>query len=134
MSLRTLIPIVMALPMLTAAPIDFSTRVRPILTPRCSGCHGKQQQMGGVRFDRRPLIRRVSFDLVGLPPERTEDAYETLVDRLLASPHYGEKWARHWLDLARYADSDGYEQDGIRPHAWRYRDWVIRSMNANMPF
>src|SRR5439155_8830719 len=73
------------------------------------------------------------FDLVGLP-ERTEDAYESLVDRLLASPHYGEKWARHWLDLARYADSDGYEQDGIRPHAWRYRDWVIRALNANMPF
>ncbi len=94
--------------------------------------------------DRRTLLRRVSFDLVGLPPSPAEmaefladtkpGAYQRAVDRLLSSPHYGEKWARHWLDLARYADSDGYEQDQIRPHAWRYRDWVIRAFNANMPF
>lgn len=94
--------------------------------------------------DRRVLLRRVSLDLIGLPPSPQEmrdfladsraDAYERAVDRLLTSPHYGEKWARHWLDLARYADSDGYEQDGIRPHAWRYRNWVIRAFNANMPF
>jgi hypothetical protein len=79
------------------------------------------------------LIRRISLDLTGLPPHPGE-ALDGLVDRLLTSPHFGEKWARHWLDLARYADSDGYEQDGVRPHAWRYRDWVIRALNRNMPF
>jgi len=94
--------------------------------------------------DRRTLIRRLSLDLIGLPPTPEEtaefladnrpDAYERLVDRLLASPHYGEKWARHWLDLARYADSDGYETDQLRPYAWRYRDWVVSALNRNMPF
>lgn len=94
--------------------------------------------------DRRTLIRRVSLDLTGLPPtpEETEafladqrpNAYERLIDRLLASPHYGEKWARHWLDLAHYADSDGYEKDQVRPYAWRYRDWVINALNSDMPF
>jgi hypothetical protein len=94
--------------------------------------------------DRHTLLRRVSFDLVGLPPSPEElsrfmadteaGAYERAVDRLLSSPHFGEKWARHWLDLARYADSDGYEQDQVRPHAWRYRDWVIRAFNDNVPF
>jgi len=93
--------------------------------------------------DRVTLVRRLSLDLIGLPPtpkevadfinENRSDAYERLVDRLLASPHYGEKWARHWLDLARYADSDGYN-DGFRPHAWRYRHWVIQALNRNLPF
>jgi mono/diheme cytochrome c family protein len=90
------------------------------------------------------LIRRVSLDLTGLPPTPREvdeflrdtrpDAYERLVDRLLESPHYGEKWARYWLDLARYADSDGYEKDRSRPWAWRYRQWVIEAMNRDLPF
>jgi len=94
--------------------------------------------------DRVTLIRRVSLDLVGLPPSPAEvaefvndnrsDAYERLVDRLLASPHYGEKWARYWLDLARYGDSDGYERDPARPYAWRYRNWVIDALNRDMPF
>jgi hypothetical protein len=94
--------------------------------------------------DRETLIRRLSLDLVGLPPspdqvaeflaDKRPDAYERLVDQLLASPHYGEKWARSWLDLARYADSDGYEEDRIRPHAWRWRHWVIEALNRNMPF
>ena len=94
--------------------------------------------------DRATLIRRLSLDLIGLPPtlqevdhflaDRRTDAYEHLVDRLLASRHYGEKWARHWLDLARYADSDGYEKDKVRPHAWRWRHWVIEALNRNMPF
>jgi hypothetical protein len=83
--------------------------------------------------DRQTLIRRLSLDLTGLPPARGE-AMDGLTDRLLSSLHFGEKWARHWLDLARYADSDGYEQDSIRPHAWRYRDWVIQALNRNMPF
>lgn len=94
--------------------------------------------------DARTLIRRLSLDLTGLPPTPAEvsefladtrqDAYERLVERLLASPHYGEKWARHWLDLARYADSDGYEKDLVRPHAWRYRQWLIDALNRDMPF
>jgi cytochrome c553 len=94
--------------------------------------------------DRRTLIRRLSFDLVGLPPTPEEiddfladdrpDAYERLVDRLLASPQHGEPWARHWLDLVRYAESDGYKQDAYRPETWRYRDYVIRSFNADKPY
>jgi hypothetical protein len=94
--------------------------------------------------DRRTLIRRLSLDLTGLPPKPEEiqtflsdtrpGAYERLVDRLLASPHYGERWARYWLDLAHYADSDGYEKDLPRPHAWRYRQWVIDALNRDMPF
>ncbi len=94
--------------------------------------------------DRRTLIRRLTFDLVGLPPtlddvddfqaDERPDAYERLTDRLLASPHHGEHWARHWLDLVRYAESDGYKQDAYRPEAWRYRDYVIRSLNADKPY
>jgi len=94
--------------------------------------------------DKATLLRRVSLDLTGLPPtaEELEDfladatagAYERAVDRLLSSPHYGEKWARHWLDLARYADSDGYEKDSPRPWAWRYRHWVIQALNGDMGF
>ncbi len=93
---------------------------------------------------RRTLIRRLSLDLLGLPPEPADvrafvddqrpDAYEKLVDRLLESKHFGERWAKHWLDLARFAESDGYENDNPRPHAWRYRDWVIESMNRDQPF
>jgi uncharacterized protein DUF1553/uncharacterized protein DUF1549/cytochrome c len=93
--------------------------------------------------DRVTLVRRLSLDLTGLPPTLKEvnefvgdtrpDAYDRLVERLLASPHYGEKWARSWLDLARYADSDGYNDD-VRPHAWRYRQWVIDALNRNLPF
>ncbi len=92
---------------------------------------------------RAVLLRRVYLDLTGLPPspkevdafvsDRSPDAYEKVVDRLLASPHYGEKWARQWLDLARYADSNGYEKDRRRT-AWEYRDWVIRALNSDMPF
>ncbi|MCC7086855.1 MAG: PSD1 domain-containing protein [Pirellulales bacterium] len=94
--------------------------------------------------DRITLLRRVYLDLIGLPPTPTEvaafladqssNAYERVVDRLLESPHYGERWGRHWLDAARYADSDGYEKDLGRPFAWRYRDWVINAINADMPF
>jgi hypothetical protein len=94
--------------------------------------------------DRRTLIRRLSFDLTGLPPaaddvaafiaDASPDAYEKLVDRLLASPHYGERWARHWLDIAHYADTHGFERDQLRPHAWRYRDWVITALNADLPY
>jgi hypothetical protein len=94
--------------------------------------------------DRRTLIRRLSFDLTGLPPppERVEQfvresnpqAYEKLVDELLKSPRYGERWARHWLDIAHYADTHGFERDQLRPNAWRYRDYVIESLNADKPY
>ena len=82
--------------------------------------------------------------MIGLPPTPEEveafvkdtspDAYEKVVDRLLASPHYGERWARHWLDLARYAESDGFKADETRPNVWRYRDYVIQSFNENKPY
>jgi hypothetical protein len=92
--------------------------------------------------DRRTLLRRLTFDLTGLPPtpddvEAFADgkaSYETVVPRLLDSPHYGERWARHWLDVAHFGESDGYEYDRMRPHAWRYRDWVIESFNRDLPF
>lgn len=94
--------------------------------------------------DRRTLIRRLTHDLLGLPPTPEEvdnfirdsrpDAYERLVDRLLASPHYGERWARHWLDVVRFGESDGFERNAPRANAWPYRDWVIRSLNDDLPY
>jgi hypothetical protein len=93
--------------------------------------------------ERTTLLKRVYYDLLGLPPSEEEAArflqdessaaYERLVDGALASPHFGERWGRHWLDQARYADSDGYEKDSARPDAWRYRDWVIQAINEDMP-
>src|SRR5207253_9681469 len=94
--------------------------------------------------DKITLLRRASLDTIGLPPAPEEvdafmtytrpDAFERVVDRLLESPHYGERWARHWLDLARYAESEGFKGDETRPNAWRYRDYVIRSLNADKPY
>src|SRR5262245_22401031 len=94
--------------------------------------------------DRRTFIRRACFDLVGLPPAPDEverflndsspNAHELLIDRLLESPHYGERWGRHWLDLARFAESHGYEQDYDRPTAYHYRDFVIKALNQDMPY
>jgi hypothetical protein len=94
--------------------------------------------------DRRTLIRRLSYDLLGLPPEIDEVeafvgdadplAYEKLVDRLLASPHYGERWARHWLDVVHYGETHGYDKDKPRLHAWPYRDYLIRAFNADRPY
>jgi hypothetical protein len=94
--------------------------------------------------DRSTLIRRLTFDLTGLPPtiedidqfntDASADAYERLVERLLASPAFGERWAQHWLDLARFAETDGFEHDKLRPDAWKYRDWVISAMNDDLPF
>jgi hypothetical protein len=94
--------------------------------------------------DRRTLIRRATFDLTGLPPtpeeitafvnDASSDAYERLIDRLLASPHYGERWGRHWLDVVRYGESHGYEQNHLRDRAWPYRDYVIRAFNQDKPF
>ena len=94
--------------------------------------------------DRRTLIRRVTFDLTGLPPtleeisaflsDKSPEAYEKVVDRLLASPRYGERWARHWLDIAHYGDSHGYDKDKPRPNAWPYRDYVIAALNNDKPY
>ena len=107
--------------------------------------------------DKRTLIRRATFDLIGLPPtpeevaaferefapsglrdgemeRRRDKAIATLLDKLLASPHYGERWARHWLDIAHYADTHGFERDQLRPNAWRYRDYVIAALNADKPY
>jgi hypothetical protein len=104
-------------------------------------------QAAGLEFappaDKRALLRRVTFDLIGMPPtpeeiaaflkDESPDAYEKVVDRLLASPHYGERWGRHWLDLVRYAETHGHEFDFEIPDAWRYRDYVVRAFNADLP-
>ena len=94
--------------------------------------------------DKMTLIRRATYDITGLPPTEQDvrdfladdsaAAWEKVVDRLLASPHYGEQWGRHWLDLVRYADTNSFERDGNKPHAWRYRDYVIRSLNDDKPY
>jgi len=94
--------------------------------------------------NKRDLIRRVYFDLIGLPPsgdaieafsaDSSADAYEKIVDHLLALPQFGERWARHWMDIVRYADTNGYERDGEKPNAWRYRDWVVNAFNSDMPY
>lgn len=94
--------------------------------------------------DKQTLLRRATYGVTGLPPTEQErrdfladdspDAWEQVVDRLLASPHYGEQWGRHWLDLVRYADTNSFERDDDKPHAWRYRDYVIRSFNADKPY
>ncbi len=96
------------------------------------------------RADKLRLLRRVTFDLTGLPPtfaeqeaflsDNSPNAYRKIVERLLASPHYGERWAQHWLDLVRYAESDGFKADDLRPAAYCYRDYVIRALNADLPY
>ncbi|MBL8223301.1 MAG: DUF1549 domain-containing protein, partial [Bryobacterales bacterium] len=98
----------------------------------------------GAPADKATLLRRAYLDLTGLPPTPEEvqafvanqspKAFEEVVDALLASPHYGERWGRHWLDVARYADSEGFKADETRPHIWRYRDYVIRSFNDDKPY
>lgn len=123
---------------------DTSLVRTPIDAFLLAGFEGKELSFA-PEADRRTLIRRVTLDLTGLLPEPAEvdafaddespDAYEKLIDKLLASPAYGERWARHWLDVAGYADSNGYsEADSVRPHAWRYRDYVIRAFNEDKPW
>ncbi len=108
----------------------------------------KRLESAGLRpappADRRTLIRRLSFDLLGLPPPPEEvekfvadpdpQAYEKLVDRLLDSPHYGQRWARHWLDIVRFGESQGFERNKLRENAWRYRDFVVEALNADLPY
>ncbi len=104
----------------------------------------KKQLAPANPADKITLLRRATFDLTGLPPtpdevkaflaDKSAKAFEKVIDRLLASPAYGEKWGRHWLDLARYAESDGFKADDTRPNIWRYRDYVIKSFNADKPY
>jgi mono/diheme cytochrome c family protein len=131
-----------------AAPVPTIRNAQPAMRNPVDAFIGARLEKEGLRpspeADRRTLIRRLSLDLTGLlqtPEEvnafladRRPDAYERVVDRLLASPHFGERWGRHWLDLARYADTDGYENDADRPNAWRWRDWVIDAYNRDLPF
>ena len=117
--------------------------------PRADRCFctpeaGSERALARADADKRQLIRRLSFDLTGLPPTPEEvdaflnddspDAYERLVDHYLASPQYGVRWARWWLDLARYGESNGFEFDEFRPNAWRYRDWVVDALNRDRPY
>ncbi len=104
----------------------------------------KQELTPSPEADRRTLIRRLYFDVLGLPPTPVEvdafadddrpDAYERLVDRLLASPHFGVRWGRHWLDVVRFGESQGFERDKLRENSWPYRDWVINAFNSDMPY
>ncbi len=96
------------------------------------------------RAEKLPLLRAVTYDLIGLPPTPEEqqafvaddspDAYERVVDRLLASPRYGERWAQHWFDVVRFAETDGFKNDGLRPNAYKYRDYVIAALNDDLPY
>ena len=96
------------------------------------------------RAEKLPLLRAVTYDLIGLPPTPEEqqafvaddspDAYEKVVDRLLASPRYGERWAEHWFDVVRFAETDGFKNDGLRPNAYKYRDYVIAALNDDLPY
>jgi hypothetical protein len=129
-------------PRVTAVRSEF--RIRNPIDAFIAARHTTAQLVAAPEADRRTLIRRLSLDLTGLPPSQREvvafcsddsaEAYETLVDALLKSPHFGERWGRHWLDLARYADSEGYLGDALRPHAWVFREWVINAINSDMPF
>jgi mono/diheme cytochrome c family protein len=135
------------LPPVPAAAAGHSAPATPLAHPIDRFIRARLAREGlapSPEADRRTLFRRLSFDLVGLPPEPAAvqafvadtrpDAYERAVDALLASPHFGERWGRHWLDLARYADSAGYLNDTLRPYAYLYRDWVIASVNRDQPF
>ncbi len=133
---------------------SFQPLVRPPLPEGLTANHpidafvqGRLRQAGlerSAEADPRALVRRLSFNLLGLPPDLNDieflsespdpSAYGQLARRYLASKHYGEQWARHWLDVARYGESDGFEYDRMRPNAWPYRDWVIQALNNDMPF
>jgi hypothetical protein len=132
----------------------FRRPTRPTLPPAATGLspidtlveagRASRGLPGPPLADKPTLLRRVTYGLTGLPPserdmqhflaDESADAWEHVVDRLLASPHYGEHWARHWLDLVRFAETNSFERDGTKPHAWRYRDYVIRSFNTDKPY
>ena len=125
--------------------------LEPVVRPEVSGIDElvrKRLRTAGLKpsseASRRTLVRRLSFDLTGLPPQPEEverfladkspDAYERLVDRLLASPHFGERWARHWLDVACFGESHGFEYNQPRQNSWHYRNWVVRAFNEDLPY
>jgi hypothetical protein len=132
------------LPVQAALPAVASRQLSNPIDKFLEGARVKKGLTAAPRADRRTLIRRAYLDLVGLPPtpadvqafvdDKTPDAWARLIDKLLASPQYGERWGRHWLDVARYADSNGFEQDYDRPNAWRYRDYVISAFNEDKPY
>jgi hypothetical protein len=127
-----------------SVPVDSSPWIRTPVDAFIMAKLQAAQLTPAPAADRRVLVRRLYFDLHGLPPtpaesdaflqDRSADAYEKLVDRLLASPRYGERWTRHWLDVVHYGDSHGYDKDKPRPNAWPYRDWVIRAFNEDKPY
>jgi len=123
----------------TGKPWPFRSPVAPAKGSIDTLLNAKLQAQGltaAPRASHQTLIRRVALDLTGLPPDPGDFqlTYEAAIDKYLASPAYGERWGRHWLDVARYADSNGYEHDFNRPNAWRYRDYVIRAFNSNKPY
>ena len=128
-------------------PVFLESNHKPIGNPVDAFVRTKLKEEGltpAPETDRRTLIRRVSFDLLGLPPTPSEidaflkdtsaDAYEKLIDRLLASPHYGEWWAQHWMDVVHFAETHGHDQDRVRPNAWPYRDYLIEAFNSDRPY
>jgi hypothetical protein len=128
-------------------PVPVVKRADRVRTPIDSFLIARLEREGlelNPDVDREALIRRAALDVLGLPPSPEEiaafvsdpadDAFEKVVDRMLASPRYGERWARHWLDVVRFGESNGYETNTARPNAWPYRDWVIRAMNDDMPY
>ncbi|MFM8216725.1 MAG: DUF1549 domain-containing protein, partial [Pirellula sp.] len=127
-------------PETSSEPIDDSSPIDRFLSQASRAQGIKPVPMAS----KETLIRRLYFDVLGIPPtpedvddylaDTSTDAWESLVDRTLASPRYGERWARHWLDIAHYADTHGFERDQRRDHAWRYRDWVIDALNADLPY
>ena len=131
-----------------AVPADIATTndfpVRNPIDAFVGSQHREAKLKAASQADRRTLIRRLHLDITGLLPTPIDveafvtdpdpRAYERLVDELLKSPHFGERWGRYWLDLARYADSEGYLGDSLRPHAWVYREWVIDAINQDLPF
>ncbi len=132
-------------PVRPSCPRSMTRPGSPIRSTRSSWPRWKSKgSTPTVPADKLTLLRRVTFDLTGLAPTLAEqqafladespDAYDALVDRLLDSPHYGERWAQHWLDVVRYAESDGFKADALRPTAHRYRDYVIRAFNADLPY
>ncbi|MFN0051415.1 MAG: DUF1549 and DUF1553 domain-containing protein [Planctomycetales bacterium] len=134
-------------PILRPVPPDFQGAAAPVANPIDAFVLQKLQTHGlslAEPADDRTWLRRVTFDLTGLPPtpeqvaeflaDPSNESRERVVDRLLADPNYGQKWGRQWLDVVRYADTNGYERDGNKPSVWRYRDWVIESLNADKPF
>ncbi|MDA0836129.1 MAG: PSD1 and planctomycete cytochrome C domain-containing protein [Planctomycetota bacterium] len=122
----------------------FSDRVKNPIDAFILARLEKQEWEPALPANRRELIRRLYFDVVGLPPtfeqieefvnDDSPDAYEQRVDELLSSPHYGERWGRYWLDLVRFAETCGYERDQIKPNVWKYRDWVVNSLNDDKPY